>query len=574
MNTIKSLPFGLLVVLAMSCSKEKDSSITTDPEFSASTLSELNVSPTFNWSSSVKGKFTVVVEAPSGLHTEGNAIELQDSEGNILETSTIVNGEANFYLSAPQDMKAFYAYYPYTQQRIELNLTKNSTTLSLEKIEFASDLNNEFFVTSKSASRKSVTSSNMVVEGDFENANLLIDNSSYTTLRQIGAWYSHNNSGTIATIGGSKVFTSSSTTQDGKIFQSFSIGGDQYFDFSYEFGGNAGFYVLFFDASKRYVGHTRVTISGSQASANFLAPDHVKFIQIYGFAGNNEWLDNVSLSEVPETDSDNDGVVDRKDNYPNDPLRAYASYFPQVGQQILAFEDLWPYNGDNDFNDVVLANHIEYSRNSSNELVDAKISVTINALGAGLKNGVGLALYGANKIPFNSQIVSSITYRSGSKVGQIDPDVLNGFIVTNNLFEAIGNYYTNTGAGPAAAPKTLEFTIEFKQGVGNPTIIPDFYIFRTDDRGKEVHLPGFMGTEGANAAYYNTGHDVNGTYKNENGLPWAIEIIYPYSLHFKHPLEKIDVVDAYPQFKAWASSNGTKYKGWMLYPNNSKVFQQ
>lgn len=573
MNTIKSLPFGLLVVLAMSCSKEKDSSITTDPEFSASTLSELNVSPTFNWSSSVKGKFTVVVEAPSGLHTEGNAIELQDSEGNILETSTIVNGEANFYLSAPQDMKAFYAYYPYTQQRIELNPSKNSTTLSLEKIEFASDLNNEFFVTSKSASRKSVTSSNMVVEGDFENANLLIDNSSYTTLRQIGAWYSHNNSGAIATIGGSKVFTSSSTTQDGKIFQSFSIGGDQYFDFSYEFGGNAGFYVLFFDASKRYVGHTRVTISGSQASANFLAPDHVKFIQIYGFAGNNEWLDNVSLSEVPETDSDNDGVVDRKDNYPNDPQRAYASYFPQVGRQILAFEDLWPYNGDNDFNDVVLSNHIEFSKNSNNEFVDAKISVTINALGAGLNNGVGLALYDGNKVPFNSQIVSAITYQSASGIGELDPEVLNGLIVTENLFDAIGDYYTNTGSGPSSAPKTIEFTIQFVPGVVNVDFVPDFYIFKTEERGKEIHLPGFLGTEAANTAIYNTGDDVNGTYKNSKGLPWALEIIYPYSLHFKHPLEKFDIVAAYPQFGAWASSNGTKYKGWMLYPDNSKVFQ-
>lgn len=574
MNTIKSLPLGLLVVLAMSCSKDKDASTSIDPEFAANSFSELTVSPNFNWSSSVKGSFTVSVEAPNSLYTEGNIIELQDAEGNVLERSTISNGEANFYLSAPQATEGLYAYYPYTQQKVAIDAEKTSTTLSLDEINLEAGLSNEFFITAKSAGRKATAATNMVIEGDFESANLLYNNSSYTTLRQIGAWYSHNNSGTIATMSGSKVFTSSNTSQDGKIFQSFSIGGDQYFDFSYEFGGNAGFYVLFFDGSKRYVGHTRVNISGNQASANFLAPENVKFIQIYGFAGSSEWLDNVSLSEVPETDTDNDGVVDRKDNYPNDPLRAYASYFPQVGQQILAFEDLWPYNGDNDFNDVVLANHIEYSRNSSNELVDAKISVTINALGAGLKNGVGLALYGANKIPFNSQIVSSITYRSGSKVGQIDPDVLNGFIVTNNLFEAIGNYYTNTGAGPAAAPKTLEFTIEFKQGVGNPTIIPDFYIFRTDDRGKEVHLPGFMGTEGANTAYYNTGHDVNGTYKNENGLPWAIEIIYPYSLHFKHPLEKIDVVDAYPQFKAWASSNGTKYKGWMLYPNNSKVFQQ
>lgn len=574
MNTIKSLPLGLLVVLAMSCSKEKDSSISTDPEFSASSFSELNVSPTFDWSSSVKGAITVVVEAPSGLYTEGNSIELQDSEGNILDRSTIANGEASFYISTPQEVDGLYAYYPYTQQRVELDPDKSSAVLTLEQIDFESDLNNDFFVVSKSATRKSVTSSNMVIQGDFENANLLLDNSSYTTLRQIGAWYSHNNSGTIATMSGSKVFTSSSTSQDGKIFQSFSIGGDQYFDFSYEFGGNAGFYVLFFDGSKRYVGHTRVTISGNQANANFLAPDHVKYIQIYGFAGSNEWLDNVSLSEIPETDSDNDGVVDRKDNYPNDPQRAYASYFPQVGEQILAFEDLWPYNGDNDFNDAVLANHIEFSLNANKELVDAKISVTINALGAGLKNGVGLAFYDKNKIPFNSQIISSVSYRSESNVGQIDPDVLNGFIVTNNLLEAIGNYYTNTGNGPTSAPKTLEFTIEFKQGVGNLTIIPDFYIFRTDDRGKEIHLPGFRGTEGANTAYYNTGHDVNGTYRNAKGLPWAIEIIYPYSLHFKHPLEKIDIVDAYPQFKAWASSNGTKYKGWMLYPDNSKVFQQ
>ena len=558
----------------VACNKDKDNS-SEDPSFSGTSLSDLNISQQFSWSSSIKGNFTVIVDAPSNMHVENQIVELQNETGNTIQASTIVDGQAYFNIAVPQQYEKLFVYYPNTQEKVALNTSKSSTTLTLKSVDLDSGLNSELFITEKSAMRKSTSAgSNLVVDGDFENATLLSDNSGYTALRQIGAWYAKGNTGVISTMSGSKVFTSTSTLQNGKILQSFSVNGGQFFDFKYEYGGNAGFYVLFFDAAQRYVGHSRVSVNAGQASAYFLAPEKVSYIQLYGFAGNNEWLDNVTLTEVQEADSDNDGVSDRKDNYPNDPLRAYASYFPTVGKQILAFEDLWPHNGDNDFNDVVLANHIEFSKNSNYDLVDARIKVTINALGAGLANGVGLVLLDESKTPINTEVISSITFRNGSTVGQLDPDVENGIIITNDLFSSVKPYYTNTGSGPSAAPQTLELVVSFKPSAGDLTFTPDFYLFRTKDRGKEIHLPGFTGTSAANTAYYGTGHDVNGTYRNSKGLPWAIEVIYPNSLHFYHPLEKVEVTEAFPQFRAWIQSNGTNYQGWMLYPDFSKVFKQ
>ena len=54
-------------------------------------------------------------------------------------------------------------------------------------------------------------------------------------------------------------------------------------------------------------------------------------------------------------DTDEDGVSDLFDDYPNDPEKAFDNYSPAEGQfGTLAFEDLWPAKGDYDFNDIVI----------------------------------------------------------------------------------------------------------------------------------------------------------------------------------------------------------------------------
>ena len=53
-------------------------------------------------------------------------------------------------------------------------------------------------------------------------------------------------------------------------------------------------------------------------------------------------------------DKDDDGVSDDSDDYPDDETKAFNNYYTaknQVGT--LAFEDLWPYKGDYDFNELL-----------------------------------------------------------------------------------------------------------------------------------------------------------------------------------------------------------------------------
>ena len=96
----------------------------------------------------------------------------------------------------------------------------------------------------------------------------------------------------------------------------------------------------------------------------------------------------------------------------------------------------------------------------------------------------------------------------------------------------------------------------------NPFLIVD------GDRGREVHLADMPPTDLANPNLFNTIHDnsnsENGVYyRNENNLPWAINIIH----EFRYPEENKPVNAAYNYFNTWAQSGGTNYKDW--YKDNS-----
>lgn len=571
MNTIKFLSVIALSSLAVACSKDKDNAI-NDPSFSSSSFSEISVAKDFDWSSSIKGNLTVVLDAPTGLYTEKQPIELQDADGNVLQSSIINGGQASFDIAIPEVYTELYAYYPNTQDKVQINAEKKSTILKIEAIDFAEGFKSSYYKSGIS-SKKSTASNNLLSDGDFESLSAGTDTRTITKVRPTGSWFRYNSAAHIALQGNTNVFTSKVVGEDGIIIQSIKVSGDQIYDLNYEHSGNAGFFILFMDKDEKYIGHTRVTLSSNGiASCRFLAAFNVRHIQLYGFSSTNDYIDNVDLSLVPEVDTDGDGVVDRKDYYPNDPTRAYASYYPTIGRQIIAFEDLWPYNGDYDFNDVVLSSYTEISRDKDLNIVSAKVSVIVNAAGMGVPNGIAMRFLDNNKQAFPSNLISSFTLAQDNSASYLDPDVQNGVVVSENLGTDLKPYYSNTRSNLVGDPQEFTFTVNFTQGTGNISLQPEFYIFRTETRSHEIHLPGYSGTEIANTALYNTGHDLNGTYKNAKGLPWALEVIYPYTLYFNHPLEKVDLVAAYTQFQLWASSNGISNKKWMLYPTQGKVF--
>jgi LruC domain-containing protein len=302
--------------------------------------------------------------------------------------------------------------------------------------------------------------------------------------------------------------------------------------------------------------------------------DNVKYCA--SFIGKDECND-VGYGGSTVVDTDGDGVPDDSDDYPNDPGKAFDSYYPHTGYAINGLEDLWPSRGDYDFNDLVLKFRTHYVQNASNKFVKADFEVILNAIGAGLHNGLGVQFVetGTGAEKFKRITPAIVTGVSGQADKLEGPNMVK---VYNDVFQVLTSYYNNVGDGPSKKPDTLRFSITFNAAATHPSaLIPDFYMFRSDDRGLEIHLPDRPATLLANSTYYNTYDDNtqpqnNRWFKTSANLPWGVEVITGTNM-WKHPLSKINIGDAYPDFMPWVNSSGTQYNDWYNRPVASKVYQ-
>ena len=116
-------------------------------------------------------------------------------------------------------------------------------------------------------------------------------------------------------------------------------------------------------------------------------------VLIWSYARNSYiYWDNVVVTG-PVTDSDNDGVSDDDDEYPNDASRAFNIYYPNKKKYAsIGFEDNWPGTGDYDFNDLVVDYQYKQVVNSNNQLVDLQGKYVLKAIGASYHNGFGFQI--------------------------------------------------------------------------------------------------------------------------------------------------------------------------------------
>lgn len=273
-------------------------------------------------------------------------------------------------------------------------------------------------------------------------------------------------------------------------------------------------------------------------------------------------------------DADGDGVAEGIDVDDNDASIAYleaADYFT-----VNSFEDLWPSKGDYDFNDLVIKHKANVYRNANNNIARIDYQFLIQALGAGLPNGLGLQFLRPNTNGSNGY---------ESIPSQLVIGASNGFTVAGtNFVELASNvrnlqsaYYTNVGAGPIALPDTLNFSVNFDFNATQPALIlSDFFIFRTTDVALEVHLPNRPpSTRGLSTGFGTKDDDSDAAagkwYLTSNNLPWGLEIV-ENNITFKHPKSKVRIDDAYPDFLDWVLSNGTAKKNWAQNPNINNVF--
>lgn len=294
----------------------------------------------------------------------------------------------------------------------------------------------------------------------------------------------------------------------------------------------------------------------------------------------NPW-ENVSIGNVPgvtpSADCDNDGVSDEADDFPCDATRAVRNTYTGA----LAYEDLWPSQGDYDFNDMVLDYEIDHILNGANKLVEIEADWTVKAVGAGFRNGFGWSFDGVdpNIITnvggqnLDAGLITNAT--NGTESGQSQAVII-AFDDVFNVMPHSGGQFINTIVGqPTSAPQTISTTVSFSSPqeqsyIGLPPYNP--FIFSNADRSREIHLANQLPTDLADNSRFGNGADATDlnaayTYKTLNGLPWAIHIAEP----FDYPIEFTAINEAYLNFGAWATGGGEVYQDWYTVGTGNRV---
>ncbi|MAN04869.1 MAG: hypothetical protein CMI35_17455 [Owenweeksia sp.] len=574
-----SICFSLLL---FSCSKNEQQGSAPNPEH-AQHLNELTIDQNFNWSSSSKGKLIVNLKPLQSLYTEDQPVLLTTEDGTVLQKKHSHGNQAEFFYAMPPNSEKLFIEYPNTGERIAVN---GQTQLSFTVGDFKLGEKPSTNPGKKMApSSRGKTTSNLLVNGDFEVNDIGIASYSQSA-PPTGKWHTQAdrvNYAHLATVSGSQVWQATNANQWGMIFQTAAITPSTpvTLDFQYRINQQASQWssddiyadFIWFDANGNWLGYVHMAgLSNTNpglfsANDTRTAPANAAYVEVFILVQGTVWIDNVVLTgTAPSSDDDGDGIPNTSDDYPNDNTKAYASYYPTSGYQTLAFEDLWPAKGDFDFNDLVVSMDVEMAADTGNKLVDATFTISADAVGSGLGNGLAIVLRDANGNFLNQDVISNV---SGEATA--DPDVTNGIIVFEDIYDAQESFYMNNGFGPSAPAEEFTFTVTFNANAGTQIIVPEMYIFRSGERGREIHQKGYSPTPVANPALFNTLDDVNGTYSTANGLPWVIELVTA-NKSFQHPLEKVDILQAYPTFQTWAESNGQSNTDWYLNPDNIRVF--
>lgn len=231
----------------------------------------------------------------------------------------------------------------------------------------------------------------------------------------------------------------------------------------------------------------------------------------------------------------------------------------------LMFEDLWPYTGDYDMNDVMLKYSSKvYKHVLNNSVYKVETEYTPYHNGGRIQSGFGVQFTGLSaetihKVTITGTAPSSYMEGQMLEPGQSSPTLI--------LFDVIEK---NT-------EQKAVVTVEFNDAPESQ-IVPPFnpFIFTDADkmRGKEVHLVKHRPTDKADQTLFGTGKDgsspKSGIYyvlqKNEKQYPFALNM--PFMQEVPIPAEGTNIDISYPKFRNWVESNGKSNKDWFLYPAN------
>jgi LruC domain-containing protein len=268
-------------------------------------------------------------------------------------------------------------------------------------------------------------------------------------------------------------------------------------------------------------------------------------------------VSNIAFAALARSgDSDGDGLQDGLDQFPAQSDKAFVFYAP--GEDVtgtLAFEDLWPSQGDFDFNDLVVDYSIEFYSNADNRIVEVVANLFVKHVGAAYRNGFGIEL------PVAPDLIDRVS----------GPQLRTGLVQTlANGLEAGHDRAVVIAFDDAAAQLggRVEIRIGFTrpldpQELGTAPFNP--FIFVDGDRGREVHLADMRPTTRESSDLWGSADDTSRPeqaryYRTSGNLPWAIHVIQNFAV----PVERVPIYEGYRHFSTWAQSNGQLYPDWYL----------
>lgn len=269
-------------------------------------------------------------------------------------------------------------------------------------------------------------------------------------------------------------------------------------------------------------------------------------------------------------------------NVHSNPIDAITGEIPEVKPEepkpsagvtasgTLAFEDLWPNQGDFDMNDVVVKYDSKITYNSDNQVTETVDEYTLLWSGASIHNGFA---YQLDKVKRGDVEISFSGEGAGSASIEQDLALTTVRLFQDALVETANNTKTST---VIVTTKYRNMPKEqFEMAPYNPFII-------TSSRAKEVHLTNRVPTRLAEQKWFGSGDDLSVygqgiyyiTFVGTQQMPFAINIPSnpnpELDIPFVIPKESKRIDNYYPRFINWINTKGEQDSDWYLHPSDEK----
>ena len=317
----------------------------------------------------------------------------------------------------------------------------------------------------------------------------------------------------------------------------------------------------------------------------------IGFEDLYRPLGDNDFNDlifTVNVTPFAAIDGVNpDGSVDSgyeilvQNDQPN--ITTTSIYPAACSWATIAFEDKWPELGDYDFNDLVLRQRVTETLNGPRDVLRIQADYQVQAVGGSYANGFAVRLPGVQA----SDIDSVSVLLNGSPVAHETVETLYGdvnLILSESTRDDVSESFSSDCKRYRADQSCLSSQTEdfvysvdivfsnpvSKEILGKPPYDPFIFsavnqkrgsLTEPPGRGWEVHLKEFSGTGAFNSGLTGTFDDnSNGlnSFVDGNNFPWAILVNDIWA----HPVEKMDVSQAYPDFQDWVLTSGEENRNW------------